>query len=217
MFTVQTHHFGASLESTFPSAVLYSQAHVEQIAAKMFGNFEMQGLAAEQIKLAKQNDLYDYELSFSLLNGNVTFSLNARRATLAFNNAAVSQDVTTIFDMTVRCFGSLPLPEGTLHRAVGHTHFSFDAPQGFAEYFSPKETRWSEVDRLGITAFLVEDGWTDEIRVGVEPSGLLPAGGFAMPSTIFRAPVISADLLVQIQTVFEQSLRRCQLEFKPLL
>ena len=179
--------------------------------------FELQGLAPEHLFLTKRNELFDYELSFSLFRGSAMFSLNSKRAKVDFINGRLAADLTTITDVVVRYYNCIQCPVGVLNKISANAQFEFESPAAFAEFFSTKGTRWeSDFPSAGIIAYLAHPTWNEQIRVILEHSMLLPAGGFIALSTYHRSPLITAELIGQVVELFTDSAAQCHLLPKPL-
>ena len=217
MFNVHIRLFGAGLESTFPRAIPFSQAGLERTAGELLASFSAQGLTPEGLVLTKRNELFDYELRFTLFAGRAEFSLNAQRLKLEFANATGAGDLSTIADVTVRCHQCARPPGDALHHAIFYSHVAFDSADDFSGFFSPPGTRLSpEITQAGVIAYAVEPGWPEPIRVAVDLSQVLPGGAYLHLSTLLPAQTITADLLDQVRGGFERSATQCQLQFAPL-
>jgi hypothetical protein len=217
MFPAQIRLLGVTLESIFPKAVLYSKMNIEQISERLMERFSMQGLLPESLLLNKPNELFDYDLKFSLFRGSAEFSLNSRRLKMNFVDAIKAADISTIVETAAACHQCILPLEGTNHFVMGYAHFAFESAEDFKTFFSTKGTKWeNEFISAGIIAHIAEPGWSEPIHTSVDHSILIEGGGYIVWNTHFSAALVTTDILSKVVQVFEQAALQCQLKFLPL-
>lgn len=215
MFRVQTQLYGASMESHFPKAIPFRKAGTDDFAEALLERFAAQGILAEHLSLRKGDELFDYELKFSLFRGSAEFSLNSRRLKMHFSNATQPGDVETISATAVNCLACLTLPGETDHQVTTFAHFTFSSPDEFQSFFTTRGTRWeSDFLQLGIVATLADPEWPKAIRATVEHSLLLEGGGFLMLATSFTAPLVGLERLRELERVLQRSTTQLHLQFE---
>lgn len=219
MTTVQSRRFGANFESTFPKPISLHKLPIDQIGDELLGHFMPLGLAPTDIHLIKRNELFDYELKFTLFQGNSEFSLNAQRLRLEFLNAVSFADRNTIVNVITKSQHCVHPPEGTRHAAVLHSHVVFESLEDRSRFFSTRGTRWEQAcTEVGVIAYVSPPNWPEQFRVTIEHSLLIQDGAFVHGTTSV-APVEGSIGVAELEAVnqaFENSVAQCGMVFKPL-
>ncbi len=73
MAELTTKTAGLKIDGFFKKPVLFKDAHCDETAQKSLDSFSSYGLKSSQISLRAGDEAYNYDVSFSLFNGNATF------------------------------------------------------------------------------------------------------------------------------------------------
>ena len=144
MTELATQSFNLTIESAYKRPLLFQDSRWSDIAKSALDTFASKGLRPPQILLKKGDEAFNYELSFSLFNGNGTFRILPERLEIAFQNAVSAADQEVIEDCVVKFYEQIPLPEilGSYFRIYAHANLaSTEARNEFLARFAKPEKR----------------------------------------------------------------------------
>ena len=192
------------MDAPFKKAVLFRDARCPEIAEKCLEAFASYGLRPAQIKLQHSDDAFNYELSFSLFNGNATFKASAERLHVEFHSAG-DRDLEILGDCVVKTYGHVPFPEiaRTIINANAHAVMSsVDELLAYLQQFAQPE---KGIAYGGAIALVRCEPWPQEIRVSVEKSLIYPAGLYLTWTTHHQGSKLSRDSLSIMARAVEES------------
>jgi hypothetical protein len=204
---------GVTLESFFKKAVLFNDANCDDVAQKCLEAFASYGIRAPQIAVRRGDQTFNYDLSFSLFNGNGTFKISAEKLDISLQNATSDKDLEIVQDFIAKIFEHVPLPDisHTSFSATVHATFpSIEAMQQYLLRFAVPEKR---VVLGGTIAYVLCDNWAEEIRLSIDKSLVFPDGIFLAWTTLYRGNKLSRDVINNIKDAFEESVAKLDLAF----
>ena len=90
-------------DSFFKKVVLFRDSKLEEAAQRCLEAFFGYGLRPPQIELRRRDHAFNYELTFSLFNGNGTFAVSAEKIHIHIKNATSSKDVEGVNPKAIIC------------------------------------------------------------------------------------------------------------------
>jgi hypothetical protein len=213
MVGIRLQLFGLTLDGAFRKPVLYRNAHCVEVAEKCLEAFGNYGLKPTQVRVQRQDEAFNYELSFSLFNGNGTFKLSAETLRLEFQNANGRRDIELLTDCIVKAYQEVPIPEitNTVINANGHATMSSEeeAKEYLLRYARPEKG----ISAGGMVAFMNCRTWPQTIRLLLEGSLAYPAGVFLNWSTRHPGSKMSREAAHDLEVAFEESVTKLDLRF----
>ena len=140
--------------------------------------FASYGLKPTQIKLEHRDEAFNYELSFSLFNGNATFKASAERLHVEFQNVVGERDFEILGDCIVKTYEHVPFPEIARTTITANAHAVMSSVDESLAYLQPFAKPEKGITSGGAIARVRCEIWPKEIRVSVEKSLGYPAGLF---------------------------------------
>ena len=98
MTEITTQSCDVTCQSFFKKAVLFKDAHFEEVAEKCLECFGSYGLRPTQINVRSGDRVFRYELAFSLFNGNGKFKISTEKIESEFHNVITDKDVEVVQD-----------------------------------------------------------------------------------------------------------------------
>lgn len=204
---------GVTLESFFKKAILFKDARCDEVAQKCLEAFASYGMKASQIAVRNFDGAFNYDLSFSLFNGNGTFKISAEKLDISLQNATSDKDLEIIQDCIAKIYEHVPLPEisHTIFSATAHATFpSIEVMQQYLLRFANPAKR---VVSGGIIAYVLCENWADEIRLTLDKSLAFPDGIFLTWTTTYREKKLTRDVVMRIKDIFKESVIKFDLTF----
>ena len=170
MFLVRNQNLSATLELTFQTPVPFEKDSLKNIANAALGAFGQFSLRPNQIFQRIGDALFDYELSFSLFNGQASFRIGAERAFVNVQNARGRRDAEVVLQCLVsaaECFQANPVSRIALH---GNCHALFEPEAACEAFFKTFADAAQDIVDGGRIAFVQENGWIAPVRITVERS-----------------------------------------------
>src|SRR5882757_8792211 len=118
--------FGVSIDVPFPAPLGFNQARLEDFGAKICDPLKGIGLRADQIRLRRTDELYNYELSAQFFGENGSLSRTAASIKLAIRNARNNADWNLIRETMVRFYNLMEFLPTSLTILSTHVHAKFD-------------------------------------------------------------------------------------------
>jgi hypothetical protein len=201
-----------AFESFFKKAVLFKDARCDEVSQKCLEAFASYGLRPTQIAFRTGDQMFNYDVSFSLFNGNGTFRISAEKLDVSLQNAASEKDLEIVEDCVTKIYGHVPLPDihnTSISANAQATFASKEALQEFLTYANPtKQIVWR-----GTIAYILLPTWPEEIRLMADRSVIYPDGVFSTWNTAYKGNKISRDVLKNVKDVFEKALTTLGLTF----
>jgi len=204
---------GVTVESFFKKAILFKDAHCDDVSQKCLEAFASYGMKASQIAVRNFDGAFNYDLSFSLFNGNGTFKIAAEKMDISLQNATSDKDLEIVQDCIAKIYEHVPLPEisYTIFSATAHAIFpSIEAMQQYLLRFAIPA---KQVVLGGTIAYVLCEKWAEEIRLTIDKSLAFPDGIFLAWTTTYRGNKLTRDIVTRIKDVFKESVTKFDLTF----
>jgi hypothetical protein len=211
MAEITTRICGVTIETLFKKAVLFKDAHCDDCSQKCLEAFASYGLRPTQIVVRSGDQTFNYDLSFSLFNGNGTFRISAEKLDVSLQNATTEKDVDIVQDCIAKVYEHVPLPEINNTSISATAHATFPSIQEMQQYLLRYANPAKQIVAGGTIAYILCQNWPEEIRLTVEKSLVYPEGLFLAWSTVHRENKISRDVLKNAKEAFENSLTKLDL------
>ncbi|HWD93753.1 MAG TPA: hypothetical protein VG938_15540 [Verrucomicrobiae bacterium] len=217
---VTTKIVAVTFESFFKRPILHKEAQLDLMAQKCLEAFGAYGLRPTQINLRRGDGAYNYDLSFTLFNGNGSLNVTSEDFRLHLQNATNQKDFEILVDCVVKVYEHLPLPElnSTLITATTQAvaPSAEQAKNFFQQYakslnFGASE---NEVSKCGLIAYVCSKIWPEEIRVSVDRSVIFPDDGlFFTWQTTLKEKKFNLQLLQVLNEACNQASDKLDLVF----
>lgn len=204
---------GVTLESFFKKAVLFKDAHCDDVAQKCLEAFASYGMKASQISVRNFDGAFNYDLSFALFNGNGTFKISAEKLDVSLQNAMSDKDLEIVQDCIAKIYEHVPLPEisHTIFSATAHA--TFPSTEAMQQYLMRFAMPAKQVVSGGTIAYVLCETWAEEIRLTIDKSLAFPDGIFLAWTTTYREKKLTRDLVTRIKDAFKASVTKFDLSF----
>jgi len=213
MAEITTKTCGVTLESFFKKAVLFKDAQCDVAAQKCFEAFASYGLRPSQISVRSGDQTFNYELSFSLFNGNGTFRISAEKLDIVLQNATSDKDLEIVQDCIAKIYEHVPLQEISNTLISGNAHATFPSAEEMQQYLLKFANPGKQIISSGVIAYVRCQNWEEEIRVTIDKSLAFPTGLFLAWSTTYRDGKLSRDVLKNVKEAFAESVTKFDLVF----
>lgn len=213
MAEITTKNCGVTFESFFKRAVLYKDAHCDETAQKCLEAFASYGLKPIQISIRSGDQTFNYELSFSLFNGNGTFRISAEKLEVMLQNATSDKDLEIVQDCIAKIYEHLPLPEINNTLISGNAHATFPSGEDLQQYLLKYSNPEKQIVSGGVIAYVRCQNWKEEMRFTIDKSLAFPTGLFLAWSTTYRDGKPSRVVLKNVKEAFEESVTKFDLTF----
>jgi hypothetical protein len=158
------------MEAFFHAPVIFEKAHLSAVANSALAKFGKYGLQANQIFQRMGDQLFDYELSFSLFNNQAQVRLVAERLFVNLQSARGKQDAELVLECLVsaiECLGA-DVVKRFIFQAVSHA--AFDSETYSQEFFAPFADKDKNIIGGGRIVMVKEDAWPSPVRLAFEKS-----------------------------------------------
>lgn len=213
MSEITTKICGVTFESFFKKAIIFKDAHCDELAQKCLEAFASYGLKPAQISVRSGDQTYNYELSFSLFNGNGTFRIAAEKLDVVLQNATSDKDLEIVQDCIAKIYEHVPLPEIANTLVSADAHATFSSPEELQQYLLKYASPTKQIVSGGVIAYVHCPNWKEEIRFTIDKSLAFPAGLFLAWSTTYRDGKPSRDVLKNVKDAFEAAVTKFDLSF----
>ncbi len=170
MFVVRNQSLSATMELSFQTPAPFEKDVLKGIANTSLGAFEKFGLRGSLILQRVGDALFDYDLSFSLFNGQATFRIGAEKAFVNVQNARGRKDLEIVAQCmasALDCFQVRPASRIAIH---GNCHALFEQAEDCEAFFKTFADPAANIVDGGRISFVQETGWPSPVRVLVERS-----------------------------------------------
>jgi hypothetical protein len=216
MTEIRFHVFGVTFEASFKNAVLYRDSQCDLVAQKFLEAFASYGLKPKQITLNHRDQLFNYELSVSLFNGNATLKVSSEKLFMEFKNVIPPDDVGVVNDCVVKTFEHIPFKEITSTTISVNSHATMASGQEAMRYLQKNAKSDLGIIWAGTNANIRSTFWPQEIRITIEESLRYTNALFISWTTVHHASKLSGDVLLSLSKALMDSLEKFDLvEGKP--
>ena len=213
MAEIKTKVCGVTIESFFKKAILFKNAHCDDVPQKCLEAFASYGIKPTQIIVRSGDQTFNYDLSFSLFNGNGTFKISAEKLDISLQNATTEKDLEVVKDCIAKVYEHVPLPEINNTSISVTAHATFPSIEEMQHYLLKYANPAKQIVAGGTIAYIHCSDWAEEIRLMIDKSLVYPEGLFLMWSTVYRGNKISRDVLKNIEEAFDNSVTKLDLTF----
>ena len=166
-----------------------------------------------QVWQRQGDQLFDYELSFSLFNGLGQFRLSAERFSVNLQNARGERDVQVILECLVRAAQCVGSNDSCKLNIQANSHAIFESESQCNAFFANFANPSQGIIDGGRIIFVREEGWVSPVRLTAERSLGFKEGVFLVFSTE-RTGIAHLETFQQIADTFGKALQKLDLELK---
>ncbi len=213
--TVPIEIFGIAVEVPYPSPMGIREAGIAEYAAKLCDPVLGIGLRANQVRLRRFDELFDYELSAQFFGDNGAVTRSADRAKLVIRNARNFTDWNLIHQTLVRFYNLSEFPEESVTSLSCHVHAKFPSGDDRDGYLSQFQHSFQVLRPAGLGYARIAD-WEKDIRVLIEQSNVVPHAIFVAWESQFTNCQDWDSFLGTIPTFMENSANIFGLGFEPM-
>lgn len=213
MIQVRNQNLSVNLEAAFQKPVPYDAVYMKGVAESGLQKFGEFGLRCGQVLQRQGDQLFDYELSFSLFNGQAQFRLNAERYSLNLQNVRTERDAQLVLESLVRATQCVGSSNNCKLNLQANAHATFESESQCGAFFAAFSNPSQGIIDGGRIIFVREEGWGSPVRLTAERSLGFKEGVFLVFSTEIQG-VADLETLRQIADTFGKSLQRLDLELR---
>ena len=206
--------FGILADVPFLAPIGIQSAQLEDFATSICDTQKGLSLRAEQIRLRKLDDLFDYELKATFFGENGTLVRTADRVKIGVRNARTAGDWTIIHQTLTRFYTIMRFDPKSVTHLSAHAHAKFESSEErdkWLEQFSHN----SLVQKPAALGYVRIQDWEKDIRVLIELSNAAPNSVFVAWDTQFTNDQEWDTFLSSIPNVMENSANLFELGFEP--
>ena len=211
MVQVNNQNLSVSLEVVFSTPISFSPAKLSAVASALIEQFTGYGLKPSAISQNIGDQLFNYELAFSLFNNQGQFRLTGERLFANIQNARTDTDVKTLIDALVRVQKCLPPDTAcrTNFQAVAHAAFANE--NDYSKFFAPFIDSSADIVDGGRLVFIKEASWPSKVRLSIERSIMFQNSVF-ITWWAEEAGMVDLEKIKEIADKFGKSLQKVGLE-----
>ena len=213
MAEITTKVCGVTIESFFKRAILFKNAHCDDVSQKCLEAFASYGIKPTQIIVRSGDQTFNYDLSFSLFNGNGTFKISAEKLDITLQNATTEKDLEVVKDCIAKVYEHVPLPDLNNSSISVTAHATFPSIEEMQQFLLKYASPEKQIVAGGTIAYISCQHWAEEIRLAIDRALVYPEGLFLLWSTVYQKNKISRDVLKLIEETFEDSVAKLDLTF----
>jgi hypothetical protein len=206
--------FGILADVPFLKPLGLQSAHLEEFASNICDTQKGLSLRAEQIRLRKLDELFDYELKATFFGENGTLIRTSERVKIGVRNARTSGDWTIIHQMLTRFYTLMDFDSKSVTHLSAHAHARFDSPEDRDKWLG-QFSHNSLVRKPAALGYVRIQDWEKEIRVLIESSNAATNSVFVAWDTQFTNDQEWDTFLSSIPNVMENSANVFELGFEP--
>jgi hypothetical protein len=206
--------FGLHIDVAFSAPVGFAAAGMDQFAARLCDQKSGISIRADQFRLRRFDDLFDYELKANFFGDNGTLSRTAERVKLGVRNARTKGDWNVIQQTFTRFYTLMDFDAKTQTHLSAHVHAKFDTPEERDEWLG-HFADGSMIHRPGALGHVRIPDWEKDIRVLIELSNAVPGAVFVAWDTQFQNSQEWDSFFGSLPTVMENSANYFEIGFEP--
>ncbi len=200
-------------DSFFKKVVLFRDSKLEEAAQRCLEAFFGYGLRPPQIELRRRDHAFNYELTFSLFNGNGTFAVSAEKIHIHIKNATSSKDVEVISDCILKAYENIPLPEIATTSVAFSAHAKLKSDEDLEKYLGKTAKPEAHTRACGVIAYIQGPKWPQEIRFAIDRSLVYSPGLFLHWSTQVPAQKPTREMLSTLGEAIIESAKSFDLKW----
>jgi hypothetical protein len=204
---------GIVFETMFTTAVPFLEARCDDLAKKCLEMFSGYGLKPTQISVRRRDQVFNYDLSFQLFNGNGTFKISAEKLHISLQNAQGPKDYKIIADCVTKMYEAVPFTNLANSSITATGHAKLSSALAVSEYFLSFTKPHGDMVLTGIIGQPSCSSWPHKIKLLLEESSVYPESVFFSFFTDYPAGKISRQTLDNMVSAFRESLEKCDLYF----
>lgn len=202
------------IDAFFKKAVLFKDAHCDEAAQKALESFHGYGLRPPQIAVRRGDEAFNYELSFSLFNGNGTFKILPEKVEVGLQGIASAKDLEIVADCVTKFYHQVLVPEIGATNIDASAHATAASPEDRDKYLLRSADASKQIVRAGSVIYARCKDWTEEIRLLVDRSLVFANDGlFLMWSTTFPGNKLTMELMANLEKGCEEAANKVDLMF----
>ena len=214
MQVISLQTLGIVIDAMFTTAVPFQEARCDELAKKCLELFSGYGLKPAQISVRKRDQVFNYDLSFQLFNGNGTFKISAEKLHMSLQNATGKQDYEIIVECVTKMYEAVSLMKIANSSITASGHVKLSSALAVSEYFRSRAIPKSDMVLTGIIGrFSSCSSWPHKMKLLLEESFVYPEGVFFSFSTDYPVGNLSRQTLDNLTEAFWESLGKCELHF----
>ncbi|MEQ1850573.1 MAG: hypothetical protein ABMA01_03175 [Chthoniobacteraceae bacterium] len=206
--------FGVAVDIPFPTPLGFQTAKLEDFAAKICDAQTGLGLRADQIRLRKFDDLFDYELKANFFGENGNLNRTADRVKFGVRNARTDGDWKIIHQSLTKLYKLLEVEKASVTHLSTHVHAKFDTAEEREKWLG-QFSHNSLVDKPAALGYVRIQDWEKDIRILIEQSNAAPNAVFVAWDTHFTNNQEWDSFLGTLPNVMENSANFFELGFEP--
>ena len=206
--------FGILVDVPFPKPLGFHGAQLEEFAARICDSQKGLSLRADQIRLRKLDDLFDYELKAAFFGENGTLVRTADRVKIGVRNARTAGDWTIIHQTLTRFYTLMEFDSKSVTHLSAHAHAQFESAEERDKWLD-QFSHNSVVQKPAALGYVRIQDWEKDIRVLIEFSNAAPNSVFVAWDTQFTNNQEWDTFLSSIPNVMENSANIFELGFEP--
>lgn len=183
MFRVRNENLAVTLEAFSAAPIPFDAAALRAAAESALAQFSEYGLRPTQIVQRLGDQLFDYELSFSLFNNQAHVRFGSERIVVNVQNARGQRDVQLIKDSLFRAVQCMKNAEIKRFSLQSTAHAAFDSEISWKTFFDPFADQSQGILGGGRISAVQEPSWQSSVRFTFEKSLLSKDGVFLAWST----------------------------------
>ena len=213
MLPVRNENLSATMEAFFSTPAAFDRTALQTMAATALQQFSEYGLRPSQINQRLGDQLFDYEVSFSLFNNQAHFRVGSERLFVNVQNARGQRDAQLLAECIVRatkCVDSSTIGKLNFQAA---SHAVFENEADYAPFFSPFVDATNAVIGGGRIILAQEKDWPAPVRLLAENSLNFKDGVFLLCSTE-HSGVVSLEALHAVADRFGKTAQKLGLKIR---
>jgi hypothetical protein len=171
------------VEAFFSTPLPFDRSALRTIASAALQQFGEYGLRPSQIWQRAGDQMFDYELSFSLFNNQAKIRYGAERMFVNVQNARSNRDARLLVECVCRAAKCL---DGRMFAKVSvqaTSHAAFENEANCDAFFAPFVDKANSILGGGRIVVVQEQGWSNSVRLMGEKSLSVQNGAFLVWST----------------------------------
>ena len=213
MADITTKVCGVTFESFFKTAVLFRDSRCDEVCQKFLEAFASYGLKPAQVVVKSGDHTFNYEISFSLFNGNGSFKVTSEKIEISLQNATSDKDLEIVQECIAKVYEHVPLPEIRNTSISVSSHAAFASSEAMLDYVSRYAKPEKQIVSGGVIAYILCEKWKEEIRLMIDKSLVYPNSIFWGWSTSHQGNNISRELLSNLKDVLSESVAKLDLNY----
>jgi hypothetical protein len=206
--------FGVHVDVPFPTPLGFQAARLEEFAAKICDQQKGLSLRADQIRLRKLDDLFDYELKAVFFGENGSLNRTADRVKFGVRNARTDGDWKIIHQTLTRFYRLMEFEQTTITHLSTHVHAKFDSAEERDKWLA-QFSHNPLIDKPAALGYVRIQDWEKDIRILIEQSNAAANSVFVAWDTHFTNNQEWDSFLGTLPSVMENSANLFELGFEP--